>query len=323
MNKFEKIKTIADKRIAATKRGKLVANDFQAGDSLFITEKVDGHNASFSSEGDAFSREQLIDPKTNAPLVPFSEFVSQLSPTLKTLIASELDATHDYQFYGEFMVKNRVVKYNDDIYNKWVFFDILDTTTQTYLGTQKAIELSDALRNSVSSTVGDLILTPKVLNDNHEFVDYASLEKYVHDHASKSLIGVDGVMEGAVISNLSRRFQNKPLRAKVVNAAFKETQRQVTNHKNHSLEMRNLLQYLTQTRVSKIIMNMQDTGLLNPLSNGYYTTQLELVVRQIAKDIHDETDLKLPYQTMVAGEDIYNKIEGMSRLTMIDLRNRV
>ena len=79
MNKFEKIKTIADKRIAATKRGKLVANDFQAGDSLFITEKVDGHNASFSSEGDAFSREQLIDPKTNAPLVPFSEFVSQLS----------------------------------------------------------------------------------------------------------------------------------------------------------------------------------------------------------------------------------------------------
>ena len=323
MNKFEKIKTIADKRIAATKRGKLVANDFQAGDSLFITEKVDGHNASFSSEGDAFSREQLIDPKTNAPLVPFSEFVSQLSPTLKTLMASELDATHDYQFYGEFMVKNRVVKYNDDIYNKWVFFDILDTTTQTYLGTQKAIELSDALRNSVSSTVGDLILTPKVLNDNHEFVDYASLEKYVHEHESQSLIGVDGVMEGAVISNLSRKFQNKPLRAKVVNTAFKETQRQVTNHKNHSLEMRNLLQYLTQTRVSKIIMNMQDTGLLNPLSNGYYTTQLELVVRQIAKDIHDETDLKLPYQTMVAGEDIYNKIEGMSRLTMIDLRNRV
>ena len=47
------------------------------------------------------------------------------------------------------------------------------------------------------------------------------------------------------------------------------------------------------------------------------------VVRQIAKDIHEETDLKLPYQTMVAGDDIYNKIEGMSRLTMIDLRNRV
>ena len=42
MNKFEKIKTIADKRIAVAKRGKLVANDFQAGDSLFITEKVDG-----------------------------------------------------------------------------------------------------------------------------------------------------------------------------------------------------------------------------------------------------------------------------------------
>lgn len=323
MNKFEKIKTIADKRIALTKRGKAVANDYQTGDSLFITEKVDGHNASFSSQGEAFSREQLINPTTNAPLLPFAELVSQLTPSLNSLIASVLNPEHDYQFYGEFMVQNRVVKYDPNIYNKWVFFDILDVTTQTYLGTQKAIELSDALRNSVASPIGDLILTPHILADDHIFETYADLELFVHEHEKKSLIGIDGVMEGAVISNLSRTFQKKPLRAKVVNAGFKETQRQVTNHKNHTLEMRNLLQYLTQNRVSKIIMNMQDTGLINPLSNSYYTTQLELVVRQVAKDIHDETELKLPYQTMVAGEDVYNKIEGMSRLTMIDLKNRI
>lgn len=323
MIKFEKIKTIADKRHALTKRGKLVANDFQVGDALFITEKVDGHNASFSSNGEAFSREHIINAKTNAPLVPFAELVSQIHPKLQQVIESELNSEHDYQFYGEFMVPNRVVKYGEEIYNKWFFFDILDTTTQTYLGTKKAIELADALRNSVSSTVADSILTPQILADNHIFESYADLEKFVHSHETKSVIGEDGIMEGAVISNMSRAFQNKPLRAKVVNTKFKEVQRQVTNDKNHTLEMRNLLQYLTQTRITKIVLNMQDTGLINPLSNSYYTTQLELVVRQIAKDIHDETELKLPYQTMTAGEDIYNKIEGMTRLTMIDFRNRI
>lgn len=320
MQKFEKIKTVADKRIAAAKRGKLVANDFVKGDILFITEKVDGHNASFSNDI-AYSREHIIQEDTNAPLVPFTKIVHALNSKLDTVIADVLDPTHEYQFYGEFMVRNRVVPYLEDVYEKWVMFDIFDKSTGSFLGTKKAIEVADRFRNSVDTITGDKILTPEVLHDEYEFTTYEDLEQFIHQFHQSSSIGVNGIMEGGVVSNLSRSFQNKPLRAKIVNKQFKETQRAVTNEKNHSVAMRQLMQYLTQNRVSKIVMNLCDTGVLQPLSSQYYTTQLELAVRTIAKDITEETPYQIDYQTIQAGEDVYNKIEAMARLTMIDRRN--
>ena len=322
MQKFEKIKTIADKRIALAKRGKTVSNDFVAGDILHITEKVDGHNASFSCAGEAFSREHLINPTTNAPLVPFATLVDSLVPIMSKLKQELLDPTHTYQFYGEFMVRNRVIDYAEDIYEKWVMFDIFDTTTNEYLGVEKAILVTDKMKNLVDTITADKILTPEVLHDEYKFSTYENLEQFVYDMHDASQIGVDGVMEGAVVSNLSRNFQGKPLRSKVVNSKFKESQRQVTNHKNHTLEIRALLEHLTQARVSKIIMNLRDEGILQPLSNEYYTTQLEIAVRAIAKDISEETDLTLPFETMEAGENVYNKIEAIARLTMIDIRNK-
>ncbi len=322
MQKFEKIKTIADKRFALTKRGKAVANDFVAGDILHITEKVDGHNASFSCDGIAYSREHVINPTTNAPLVPFANLVDMIMVKMPTIKQELLDPTHSYQFYGEFMVRNRVVDYMEDIYEKWVMFDIFDTTTGAYLGVQQAIHVAEQMKNILDTITSDKILTPQVLHEAYEFTTYQDLEQFVYDHHDASTLGLDGVMEGAVASNLSRSFQNKPLRSKIVNSKFKESQRQVTNHKNHSLEMRALFEHLTQARVSKIVMNMRDEGIIQPMSSEYYTTQLELVVRQIAKDITEETDLALPYNTMVAGENVYNKIEAMARLTMIDVRNK-
>ena len=63
-----------------------------------------------------------------------------------------------------------------------------------------------------------------------------------------------------------------------------------------------------------------DSQLLSLLIYDYKRLRRSIIVN---RDIPDETDLKLPYKTMVAGEEVYNKIEGMSRLTMIDLRNRL
>ena len=54
--KFEKIKTAADKRIALEKRGKETSVDLKAGDVLFVTEKLDGFNASFDTFGNTYSR---------------------------------------------------------------------------------------------------------------------------------------------------------------------------------------------------------------------------------------------------------------------------
>lgn len=322
MTKFEKIKTIADKRHALDKRGKLVANDFQSGDVLILTEKMDGHNTSFTSDGIAYSRETRIEPQYNAPLIPFASLVKTFMSVMPTVIESQLNPEHEYQFYGEFMVRNRVIQYKENVYESWVMFDVYDATESKYLGIQKAIEVANEMILLLGDNASKL-LTPKVLNDNYIFTTYKELENQVHLLCPQSETSATGKMEGIVITNTTRSFQNKPLRSKVVNTEFKESQRSVTNNKNHSVEIRNLLQHLTQPRVTKIILNLRDLGLVNPKSAAYYTIQLELVVRAIAKDINDETDFAIDYTTIQAGEKVYNKIEGVARLTMVDIKNNM
>ena len=56
MHKFDKIKTVADKRLALDKRGNLTHVDFKAGDKLILSEKLDGFNTSLDTLGRTFSR---------------------------------------------------------------------------------------------------------------------------------------------------------------------------------------------------------------------------------------------------------------------------
>lgn len=56
MHKFDKIKTVADKRLALDKRGNLTPVDFKAGDKLILSEKLDGFNTSLDTLGRTFSR---------------------------------------------------------------------------------------------------------------------------------------------------------------------------------------------------------------------------------------------------------------------------
>lgn len=56
MHKFDKIKTAADKRLALDKRGKAAPVDFKVGDSVVLSEKLDGFNTSLDTNGKTYSR---------------------------------------------------------------------------------------------------------------------------------------------------------------------------------------------------------------------------------------------------------------------------
>ena len=104
--KFEKIKTAADKRVALEKRGKETSVDLKAGNVLFVTEKLDGFNASFDTFGNTYSRSGQLpeDMKHHQKLVPFKEMVTT---NLTKAVKNFLNPLHEYQVFGEDSLENR------------------------------------------------------------------------------------------------------------------------------------------------------------------------------------------------------------------------
>jgi hypothetical protein len=304
--KFEKIKTAADKRVALEKRGKETSVDLKAGNVLFVTEKLDGFNASFDTFGNTYSRSGQLpeDMKHHQKLVPFKEMVTT---NLTKAVKNFLNPLHEYQVFGEFMVTDRIVPYKENVYNKHYLFDIYDITKQTYLGASKAKELAEYLIAEDYNQFMEL----NVLESAYMFTTYQDLEEYVYSKSNDSIHGLNGVMEGAVVTN-----QNG-LRVKIVNKDFKETQRLVTNSKAHTKAVQWLNQYLTQNRVSKIVKNMITEGQILPGTVDYFVGDLAKAVDTIWNDIESEAFDKPEFQ----GNDwknVRNKIEAKARLTMRD-----
>ena len=304
--KFEKIKTAADKRIALEKRGKEAPVDLKQGDILFVTEKLDGFNASFDTFGRTYSRSGLLpeDMKHHQKLVPFKELVTA---EMISVVKGFLDASHDYQVFGEFMVTDRIVQYQEDVYNKHYIFDIYDLTEKRYLGANVAHQFGKHLISKGFHQFMEL----NVITKAYPFTTYQDLEAFVYSMSKDSIHGIDGVMEGAVVTN-----QNG-VRVKIVNQDFKETQRLVTNSKAHTKAVQWVNQYLTQNRVSKIIKNMITEGQILPGTDDYFVGDLVKAVDTIWADIEAEAHDKPEFK----GNDwknVRNKIEAKARLTMRD-----
>mgnify|MGYP003587975290 FL=1 len=170
--KFEKIKTAADKRVALEKRGKETSVDLKAGNVLFVTEKLDGFNASFDTFGNTYSRSGQLpeDMKHHQKLVPFKEMVTT---NLTKAVKNFLNPLHEYQVFGEFMVTDRIVPYKENVYNKHYLFDIYDITKQTYLGASKAKELAEYLIAEGYNQFMEL----NVLESAYMFTTYQDLEE--------------------------------------------------------------------------------------------------------------------------------------------------
>lgn len=324
MIEFEKIKTASDKKHALEKRnGTIVTTDFQPGDILTFCEKLDGHNISFNNEGVVMSRKNIItdDWMTHyKPIIKLQDFVTNAA--FKELIASAertcpyLTAGHEYQFFGEFMVRSRIIPYKESVYDSLYLFDIYDHTAQRYLGILTARQFVLWLKEYAPSSLSDRLLIPNIPTTNYIFTSYEDMERFAFEHKNESIYSQSGVAEGMVVTNTTRSFGLNPLRVKVVNKEYKEVQRE-QQKPARTKALRWLMTYLTNQRVMKHLLNMQDVGMLNPKKDDYYTLQLEKAVSLIREDILSES-IDTPIFSDNDRKDVYNKIEGFTRLIMIE-----
>lgn len=308
MHKFDKIKTAADKRLALDKRGKAAPVDFKVGDSVVLSEKLDGFNTSLDTNGKTYSRSNELgtDMTHHKKLIPFKDMAPILLDEVKKYYGTE----DEFQVFGEFMVTDRIIPYDKDVYNKWYIFDVYNMSQGEYLGPLEAKKFTDTVLYK-SPEFSELILPLHVIDPDYKFTTYENMEKFVYSESMSSLYGEAGKMEGVVA------YTENGLRAKIVNKEFKETQRLVTNGKGHTKAVQWLNQYLTEPRLTKLVKNAVVEGLIDPMSDDYFTKHLSTMKEIVYNDIMEES-IDTPEFKGNDEKNVLNKIEAKTRFVMLD-----
>lgn len=180
---------------------------FAPGDSIYITEKIDGANASimYDSKEDklrCYSRDQECTLEFN--LRGFYEWVQTLN---KKKFADLLG--DKYCIYGEWLVEH-TAKYSDDAYNMFYCFDIYDTEAKKFLHQDIVKMWADML---------GLMRVPVLYKG--PFISWDHIKSFI----GKTINGVDGG-EGIVLksmTNLNNTINKWPFYVKFVTDKFMET----------------------------------------------------------------------------------------------------
>lgn len=119
-----------------------IVDNFQVGDWIYITEKIDGANAAIRYDSEtntviAQSRKNILNISNN--LRGFYEFTQTLNvDKVKAVLGDNL------VLFGEWLVKHSV-PYPDEKYNTFYAFDVYDTDKEKYLPQIEAIRISNEL----------------------------------------------------------------------------------------------------------------------------------------------------------------------------------
>ena len=229
---------------------------FVPGDHVQVTEKIDGANSSITYDPgmrhiDCFSSNKQVSEKDG--FRGFWEFVSSLTDA-----ATEAFQAHpSYLCFGEWEVPHTMT-YNEEAYNRWYLYDILDKESGLYLPQEKVRAFADE----------------SGLDYIHAIYDGA-FQSWEHVQSLLSTPSSYGdVMEGIVIKNQDRlNSPDAPFYLKIVNDEFKETK--IRNHmkkidgtleaerKHQADEATELVSdIVTMARIRKLILKMVDEGML-------------------------------------------------------------
>ncbi|AYH92040.1 RNA ligase [Lactobacillus phage Iacchus] len=254
MRKFQKINAYENEQLFENKlsnENKEVIT-IEPEDTLVITEKLDGSNASvevLDGEVKSYSHKGELD--ADKKLNGFYGFVNDNADYLKHI-------GDNYIVFGEWLTKHRV-QYKDEYYHKWYLFDVYDKASHKYLGYHEA----EKLYKDVLYGVDGIEMAP-LLEDNVTGIGFNDLPKIQAKYSDKSNYSASGNMEGIVVTDLSKTVPTSqtttgPLRIKLVNATFKESK----HVKEHS-ESISLTEWInnnvTLARVSKKVLEGQDEG---------------------------------------------------------------
>lgn len=229
-NKFMKVKRLGTPEVAGLLEG----------GELRYYEKIDGSNGSFRKENGiliASSHNRVLDTSSEGDNRGFCKWVlTNINPNL---------IPEGIELYGEWLV-GHTVQYDNDSYNKFYLYDILDLATGTYLP-------EETIKN-YATLLGLPYLEPLYTGK------FQGLEHLKSIAEQKSQLG-ENQMEGIVIKDYS--FKNRygrQIHAKYVNEHFCEVQKikPMKEINNFEVEREIVERFATKARFNKMLDKVRE-----------------------------------------------------------------
>ncbi len=252
-----------------------IVDNFQVGDWIYITEKIDGANAAIRYDSEtntviAQSRKNILNISNN--LRGFYEFTQTLNvDKVKAVLGDNL------VLFGEWLVKHSV-PYPDEKYNTFYAFDVYDTDKEKYLPQIEAIRISNEL---------GLTFVPVFYMG-----EFQSWEHCLNFVGKTALGGEYG--EGIVCKNQSRLNDpnnRQPFYLKIVGEQFKEVHKR--KDKTPSAKQLKSLEenyelcktIVTEARVNKILNKFVDESIL---PENWGATEMPIVAKNLTKAVYED-----------------------------------
>lgn len=272
---------------------------FAPGDTIQITEKIDGSNVSIQKvDGklEAYSRRMQLD--ANNSLNGFYDYVQTLDPNL---------FDEKYVVFGEWLIQ-RKLKYNDSAMYKWYVYDMFDLEADTWV-TQDIVK---EFCNKAGLTYIHVLY-------EGPFISWEHCKTFLHDpmYGDKQ--------EGIVIKNqtkLNAPYSDDTYYLKIVNQEFKETKAYKAPKTADEIAAEAQAQELAKTiiterRIEKMIFNLQDDGILPATLT---MKDMKIIGQNLPKRVYDDC-LKEEPETVKAIDDLdaipFGKICGSLVMKMV------
>ena len=271
--------------------------NFTLGDTITITEKIDGANASFDADLNAYSRKNLL--RFDNTLRGFYNYVQSLP---KDILAGH----ENWIVFGEWLVSHKV-KYPEDKLNKFYVFDIWDKDNETWLP-------HDIVTNFCADK--GLLHVPVFEVKTYDG-DWDAIKKWVGHTVMGSEYG-----EGIVIKN-----QANCATVKIVCDTFKEKMkvREVDPAKEAAKERLYALteSIVTKARVDKMLYKLVDEGILPETWN---VAEMGLIAKNLPKRIYEDC-VKEENATVIEAGEGFGKACGSITMRLVrqilDEKNKI
>lgn len=251
---------------------------FQVGDPIVINAKIDGANSSvdyYNNKVRCFKRTELDENNT---LDGFWNYIQRQNVKM-------FSSNPNYIIFGEWMGRKHNIQYNDDVWGKWIIYDIYDKESCRYLSPNDVEQWCDTWGMTYIEHFYE-----------GEFISWEHVKSFCHS----SEYGDE--QEGVVVKSLNYLneydVENKeqPSYIKIVNPEFSEIKYQNAIKRNEYGELareKSILETIvTKNRVIKEIYKMHDENLI---SADFTDTDVSIIMdnisaRIIADCIKEEKD---------------------------------
>lgn len=270
--------------------------EFNVGDIIQITTKIDGANASIAWDEttqklEIFSRTNLLNISNS--LRGFYDYIKiQVEPKTDWSIYS------DFVFFGEWCVGHSIKSYNKDWFNKWRIYDIWCKSQRCYICQERVKTICKQIGLEY---IEELYYGP--------FISWEHCRSFMN---KSTAYGPD--QEGIIVKNQTAllRSENKfPAYLKIVNESFKETIKvrppkkinpEVEAAKKKALELANSI--ITEARVKKILLKLIDE---NVIPDNLTPKDMGIVMKYLPKRVYEDV-LKEEIETIKALGENASKI---------------